>query len=195
MQVKRSAWVVVVVGVVACGTGHTPPSGASDGGGEASPARPTTTCAPGTKSCGGTCASTLEPETGCAGPTCDPCRIPHASASCAATTCSMGTCENTWGNCNDSVSDGCETSLATASAHCGACGKACRADEVCSSSTCVPKARADAESWLANETEGYCLDEYNKMLNLCGDVEFCFDPRFMRKYPTGVAMDLSLIHI
>jgi hypothetical protein len=105
----------------------------------------------------------------------------------------MGTCENTWGNCNDSVSDGCETSLATTSAHCGACGKACRADEVCSSSTCVPKARADAESWLANESEGFCLDEYNKMLNLCGDVEFCFDPRFMRKYPTGVAMDIGFM--
>ncbi len=45
--------------------------------------------------------------------------------------------------------------------------------------------------WLREHRGGYCLERYNQMVNLCGDVEFCEDPEIMRPYPGGIAIDLG----
>lgn len=52
-----------------------------------------------------------------------------------------------------------------------------------------PRALAAWLSWISS---GWCCAEYNRFLNLCGDVEFCFDPRVMRTYPEGFAVDVGL---
>jgi hypothetical protein len=79
------------------------------------------------------------------------------------------------------------------SAHCGACGVACAADQTCRAGACVARSVAEAEAWLATQASGYCLDGYNKIMNLCGDVEFCFDSRVMRTYPKGLSLDLGFV--
>jgi len=149
-------------------------------------------CPAGTKRCAGACVPTGDPATGCTSESCSPCALAHASATCSGA-CAVGACENGWGDCNGAPADGCETDLSTTASHCGVCGKACSPDQICRGSTCSPRAIADAEAWLATQTEGFCLDEYNKILNLCGDVEFCFDPKFMRTYPNGVAIDVGFV--
>lgn len=45
--------------------------------------------------------------------------------------------------------------------------------------------------WIAEQKGGWCASEYNQLLNLCGEVEFCFDPSIMRTYPDGLAIDVG----
>jgi len=51
-------------------------------------------------------------------------RLANATASCSSATCTVGTCDTNFGNCDGSASNGCEISLQT-TANCGACGTAC----------------------------------------------------------------------
>lgn len=149
-------------------------------------------CTSESKSCGGACVSTSLPEVGCGGPTCAPCALPHASATCSADArCATAACENGFGDCNRTPSDGCEVDLTSTDASCGACGVACGATQVCRKSACVDRNVADAQSWLSGKNAGWCFETYNQMMNLCGDVDFCFDARFMRAYPTGLAVDVA----
>lgn len=88
-----------------------------------------------------------DPATGCASPdSCEPCALDHATAACTADECGIGQCENDWGDCNDTVDDGCEQTLADTVAHCGGCDRVCATtgvasvecrDGVCASS-CAP---------------------------------------------------------
>jgi hypothetical protein len=63
--------------------------------------------------------------------------------------------------------------------------------QVCRKGSCVDRSVAEARSWLDTKTAGWCFETYNQMVNLCGDVDFCFDARFMRPYPTGLAVDVA----
>lgn len=183
---KRRAWLAAISLIIACTTHETAPPTESTPSPSDVPE-----CAIETKSCGGVCVSTTEPATGCAASTCAPCSVAHAGAACTEGSCAVAACENGWGDCNRAAIDGCETSLLGSAAHCGSCDLACPNDHVCRTGICVDKAVADAEQWLATQNAGFCLDAYNKLLNLCGDVEFCFDKRFMRAYPNGIAIDVG----
>ena len=58
---------------------------------------------------------------------------------CNAGVCQFGACEANYGVCNEDMlseeGDGCETPLNTTS-NCGACGKTCGSDRVCSDGVC-----------------------------------------------------------
>ena len=69
--------------------------------------------------------------------TCGP--YDHALAICADGTCRMA-CDENWGDCNASNTDGCETDLLGDPAHCGACGHVCRFDNAtgqCQAGSCL----------------------------------------------------------
>jgi hypothetical protein len=68
------------------------------------------------------------------------CAPQHASgATCASGSCTYGSCDGGWGDCNNNKADGCETSLATLT-NCGSCGKACAPQHAtgatCSTGSC-----------------------------------------------------------
>jgi len=100
-------------------------------------------CPPGTKPCAGVCVSTASPETGCATPSCEPCRYAHAQALCIGGSCAMGSCENGFASCNDDTADGCETDTRTTSRYCGSCLLSCGGlTPLCSDGTCVERCHA-----------------------------------------------------
>lgn len=88
----------------------------------------TTTCAPGVMQCGADCVDAAH----------DPDHCGDCDTSCptdtgAAPLCMSGTCrlacDALWGDCNGDLGrsggDGCESTLATDAANCGACGRTC----------------------------------------------------------------------
>ncbi len=66
-----------------------------------------------------------------------PCSFANAAASCASSACVLSACLTGYGNCDGAASNGCETNLNTASAHCGSCSNQCAALTMCSSGSCV----------------------------------------------------------
>ncbi len=57
------------------------------------------------------------------------CSLPNAVVGCSASACSVAGCASGFGNCDGSPANGCETSLTSTLAHCGACNQ--RGVEVC----------------------------------------------------------------
>ncbi|MDB4931083.1 MAG: putative integrin-like protein [Myxococcaceae bacterium] len=66
---------------------------------------------------------------------------PHADAVCAATGCAAR-CQAGFADCDGSAADGCEVELASDAANCGACGRACTANMVCSGGACASSCAA-----------------------------------------------------
>jgi hypothetical protein len=56
--------------------------------------------------------------------------IAHGTPGCTSQHCAVGACDAGWGDCNNSVTDGCETPLNT-NAHCGRCEVQCAAPQAC----------------------------------------------------------------
>jgi hypothetical protein len=71
------------------------------------------------------------------------CAPARASASCSTGTCTVTGCSAGYGNCNGSMTDGCETSLSNPQT-CGSCGNACGAGKDCCDGMC-------------QDTEGSCF--------------------------------------
>lgn len=73
---------------------------------------------------------------GC-GNVCDPL---NATPSCSAGACGIGMCDPGYANCNNDITDGCESTPSTDPLNCGACRNVCRtypnASTLCSSGTC-----------------------------------------------------------
>jgi hypothetical protein len=66
------------------------------------------------------------------------CVLPHATASCGAGVCAVGSCDLGWGDCDGNPQNGCEADL-TSNGSCGACGVACSlpgASVSCASGSC-----------------------------------------------------------
>ncbi len=53
------------------------------------------------------------------------CNLANSSESCVAGTCTLGTCDPGFANCNGVASDGCEVNTQTDVANCGGCGTQC----------------------------------------------------------------------
>jgi hypothetical protein len=111
------------------GAGGTTDSGVGGG----------TSCSPGKKACGADCVPKDDPATGCAATDCSPCAPAHASAICVGGECTVAQCANGYEDCNGDPKDGCEVSLKTDAANCGACAKSCalpNAQVACSQGQC-----------------------------------------------------------
>ncbi len=84
----------------------------------------TSGCTPTTPSrCGETCVDTRTDPLNC-GACGTRCSFPHATSSCVSATCSIERCSASFGNCDESATNGCESPLTTVD-NCGACGRAC----------------------------------------------------------------------
>lgn len=145
-------------------------------------------CGPSEKRCGQDCVSLDDPATGCAASNCDPCVFPHADAVCNAGACALGACKPLWGNCNQTVADGCELDLSSDLANCGACGQTCEspaATAACIAGKCSLQCVdgfADCDGNLSNGCEidakydpnncgacGHvCTGGFNCMVSHCG---------------------------
>jgi hypothetical protein len=89
-------------------------------------------CAAGTADCDGNAADGCEADlssTASCGACGHVCSLPHAGAGCAAGACTLGACDEGWGDCDGNAANGCEASLAlhAGSSNCGACGVSCPA--------------------------------------------------------------------
>jgi len=104
-------------------------------------------CEAGTKPCGNGCVSITDPATGCAGASCAPCALPHASSTCGATgECAVMGCAAGYDDCDTLATNGCEVLLSIDVANCGSCGRACAATDVlskqCAGGLCVSTCNA-----------------------------------------------------
>ena len=64
---------------------------------------------------------------------------------CVAGSCTVVTCDAGYGDCDAAAANGCEVDLLATDAHCGACGNACGAGEICCNGSCVDL-NADAQN-------------------------------------------------
>ena len=130
-------------------------------------------CNAGTDDCNSSdsdgCETVLGTEQDCAA--CgDTCSFDHASGTCVQSACVMGSCEQPWGDCNSSPSDGCETALGTDS-NCSACGDACENGFFCYEQTCTdhcPEGMA--------RCSGLCIDITSDSSNCGGCDVICSPP-------------------
>lgn len=97
-------------------------------------------CGPDEKRCNDACVSRSDPATGCAGLSCAPCVLPHATARCIAGECAVLKCNPPYEDC-DGREPGCETDLAHDPNHCDGCNnEPCRTPHgtpACSARMCA----------------------------------------------------------
>jgi formylglycine-generating enzyme required for sulfatase activity len=88
------------------------------------------------------------------------CTYAHATGVCGASVCALGTCDAGWADCNGNPADGCEVSLSSDLAHCGACATVCNgsanATATCGGGSCgytCDATHADCDGEAANGCE------------------------------------------
>jgi hypothetical protein len=100
-----------------------------------------------------------------------PCVAENSTFTCNQGACSVASCDPPWQDCDESAANGCEADIQTDPMHCGACKQACKQGELCYQGQCA--ANAEVLAWLATQKAGWCLDDYQKLVNLCGKVSVC----------------------
>lgn len=102
-------------------------------------------CGPGLGECDGDAAVGCETDTQTSPDHCgfcgNMCTIANGSPECTGGECLVGGCDSNFGDCDSQASNGCETALASTTAHCGACERSCvnaHGTTSCSGSECVP---------------------------------------------------------
>lgn len=71
------------------------------------------------------------------------CAAPSAQiGACVGGKCELGKCSALHSDCDDLISNGCETNTSISKNNCGVCGHACDTAEACDNSTCVTCGRA-----------------------------------------------------
>jgi hypothetical protein len=102
-------------------------------------------CVAGRGECDGdlgvTCETDLTSSLGDCGFCGNTCSTANGTPRCSGSSCGVASCNAGFGNCDNGASNGCETPLASTTAHCGACGAACtnaHGTTSCAASTCVP---------------------------------------------------------
>ncbi len=107
-------------------------------------------CQPGCPAvCGGACTNlSIDPNNcGSCGGACGP--YTNGTAVCANKTCAA-LCATGFADCNQTLSDGCETDLTSSATNCGACGNACAAPDNASSSCSTSKCSWSCASGFGN---------------------------------------------
>ncbi|MFO0609102.1 MAG: MXAN_6577-like cysteine-rich protein, partial [Polyangiales bacterium] len=123
------------------------------------------TCAAGTTDCGTTC-NNLQTEVGNCGMCGRSCATPAgASPTCTAGACGF-TCMTGLGNCDGNADNGCETDTRTTPAHCGGCGMACAAGQLCVAGSCADPPCPTGQTRCA----GACVDTATAVAHcgMCG---------------------------
>jgi hypothetical protein len=80
--------------------------------------------APSNKCCNKQCVDTSQDASNC-GACGMSCVAPHSSATCTASACGAGKCENGWGDCDGNPKNGCEANLHLDTGNCTMCGMGC----------------------------------------------------------------------
>ncbi len=100
-------------------------------------------CAAGTADCDGDLANGCEVDTGSDPTNCggcgQRCTVDNATAACINGVCAVGACANTYDDCDQDPTNGCETHLFSLD-NCGACGQSCAFDHAtaqCATGTCT----------------------------------------------------------
>jgi len=65
------------------------------------------------------------------------CQLANATNVCTGGACGIGACNGGFGNCDNMVSNGCETNTTVNTQHCGRCGNACASGAVCTAGVCA----------------------------------------------------------
>lgn len=117
-------------------------------------------CKAGYVLCGGSCVNPQEDVNYCGA--LDPCAanpgvkcsstIQNATLTCALGVCGFSSCKSGFGNCDNLVSNGCETSLRVSNEHCGKCNNVCPPDTTCVTGAC--KCGAEGQVLCSN----VCID-------------------------------------
>ncbi|OIP32185.1 MAG: hypothetical protein AUK47_20995, partial [Deltaproteobacteria bacterium CG2_30_63_29] len=137
-----------------------------------------TTCSTGWSNCDGNMANGCETSSAGDVNNCGGCGIlcarDHTNVSCANSTCSFGTCQTSWGDCdNNKATNGCETDLRITDAHCSACNSACSETQAivhCAGSTC------DYAGAVCNSGYGDCDNNMSSNgceVNLTNNASYC----------------------
>ncbi|MDX9719133.1 MAG: MXAN_6577-like cysteine-rich protein [Myxococcota bacterium] len=125
-------------------------------------------CGGGLINCGGLCVDVQNNPSHCGTCGTDCSELPHAPNSyCSAGACKLR-CAAGFGNCNQQLADGCESSLSSMS-HCGACGKSCptASGVSCSGGQCVLSCSSSTVDCNDNLADG-CETNSSISLNNCG---------------------------
>ncbi len=97
---------------------------------------------------------------GMAGLRCDT-QFAHATGKCVASTCQLGSCDQSFGDCDGGAQNGCETALSSDELHCGSCTTQCLAvggTNTCTSGACMPSCDATHLSCNASTSDGCEVD-------------------------------------
>ncbi|MBP6830395.1 MAG: hypothetical protein KA978_06400, partial [Deltaproteobacteria bacterium] len=96
-------------------------------------------CPPGQVLCGTTCRDLTNDPNNCR--TCgNQCTLPGAVAGCNASACTLASCRDGFGNCDNVATNGCETTTSTDAMNCGVCGNRCsfaNAAATCAAGRCM----------------------------------------------------------
>jgi hypothetical protein len=65
------------------------------------------------------------------------CSVANGTAGCSSGSCTVASCSTNWGNCDGTVSNGCEADLLNSNSNCGSCGNSCSGGQTCKSGTCT----------------------------------------------------------
>jgi hypothetical protein len=98
------------------------------------------------------------------------CVYSHATGVCNAGNCQMGSCEASYGNCDNSSSTGCEAALNTTS-NCNSCGVTCsngHGSTSCTGGACTPSCDAGYASCDNNANNG-CEQNVSTDVTHCGN--------------------------
>ncbi len=81
-------------------------------------------CPPGQTLCGNTCRDLTSDPNNCSA--CSrQCSLPGAVSGCMASACTLGACNDGFGNCDGNNANGCEVTTTTDAMNCGTCGNRC----------------------------------------------------------------------
>jgi Cys-rich repeat protein len=81
-------------------------------------------CQAGWSCCNNTCSNPIVDVANCGG--CGiVCALPHATPTCVARACAVGSCDPAWADCNGRAQDGCEVEIDNNINDCGQCGHGC----------------------------------------------------------------------
>jgi hypothetical protein len=102
------------------------------------------------------------------------CALPGATAVCVAGVCRIGACTALRGDCDEDPTNGCETDLATDTAHCGACATSCtrsHATVECSAGACETTACETGFADCDGDRTNGCEADLTTSLAHCGACE------------------------
>ncbi len=99
------------------------------------------------------------------------CNVPNATAGCAGGSCTVGTCNAGFMDCDNNASNGCETNTGTDTNNCGSCGNVCtlaHATSACAGGACnIANCSAGYQDCDNSPADG-CEVNTNTDLNNCG---------------------------